>query len=126
MFKNKIKIKKKDIVTGKAYIKASFNNTVIYITDLSGNVLAWTSSGSQGFRGSKKGVPYAGFVAALAVAEKVKNICKLQYIKAYINGPGLGGESAIRGLGEKLDVVYISNITRIPHNGCRSKKERRV
>ncbi len=122
----KVKKSKKVVSSGRAYIKASFNNTIVYITDPDGNTLGGATAGGQGFKGSRKGTPYAAQLAAKAAAQYVKDMYSLNSVKIYINGPGPGGESAVRGLGEVLDVMFISNITGIPHNGCRPKKERRV
>ena len=113
----------------KIFIQSSFNNTLVYITDLDGNVLGWQTAGSQGFKGSKKSTPYAAGVAAKAVAETIKdkyNKHKDIMVEIFITGPGAGGESAIRSLGDYFVIEKIHNITGIPHNGCRPKKERRV
>jgi len=116
----------KNISNGRAYIKASFNNTIIYISDLDGNILAGATAGTCGFKGSRKGTPHAAQVAAKSLAKHVKIKFLLHFIKVYVNGPGPGGDSAMRGLGESLNIMFISNTTGYPHNGCRPKKERRV
>ncbi len=122
----KVKKSKRIISNGKAYIKASFNNTIVYITDIDGNTLGGATAGGQGFKGSRKGTPYAAQITAKAAAQYAKDVYGMSSVKIYINGPGPGGESAVRGVGEVLNVIFISNVTGIPHNGCRPKKERRV
>ena len=127
---------KKSISSVKAYIQASFNNTIISLTDFDGNVLVWATSGGQGFKGSRKSTPYAAGMASKAAIKKfkekyvkdLKNIDNVKKVSAevYIKGPGSGSESAIRALGEFLNIEKITNVTGIPHNGCRPKKERRV
>lgn len=127
--KNKSKVlkkSKKQVTSGKIYIKASYNNTLIYITDLIGDVLLWKTAGSEGFKGSKKSTPYAAQVASKAVAKIAKELHGLSSVEIYVSGPGPGREAAIRGLANFLKVTYIADITSIPHNGCRAAKERRV
>ncbi len=125
--KNKtIKKSKKQVTSGKVYIKASYNNTLIYITDLIGDVLLWKTAGSEGFKGSKKSTPYAAQVASKAVSKIAKEIHGLNSVEVYVSGPGPGREAAIRGLANFLKVTYIADVTSIPHNGCRPSKERRV
>ena len=119
-------MKNKIILNGRAHIKSTFNNTIIYISDLNGNILAGATAGSSGFKGSRKSTPYAAQIAAKSLAKYVKNKYSINFIKVYINGPGIGSDSAIRGLGKILNIMLISNITSYPHNGCRPKKERRV
>lgn len=126
-FKNKTaKKNKKQVTSGKVYIKASYNNTLIYITDLVGDVLLWKTAGSEGFKGSKKSTPYAAQMASKAVAKLAKELYSLSSVEIYVSGPGPGRESAIRGLANYLKVTYIADVTSIPHNGCRPAKERRV
>lgn len=117
---------KKIIHSGKVYIKASYNNTLIYVTDLIGNTVAWKTAGSEGFKGSKKSTPYAAQVAAKSLSKLVKDNCSMGSVEVYIKGPGPGREAAIRGLSSHLKITYIADITSIPHNGCRPSKERRV
>jgi len=125
--KNKtIKKSKKQVTSGKVYIKASYNNTLIYITDLIGDVLLWKTAGSEGFKGSKKSTPYAAQVASKSVSKIAKEIHGLNSVEVYVSGPGPGREAAIRGLANFLKVTYIADVTSIPHNGCRPSKERRV
>lgn len=124
--KRKIKKLKKVIVKGNFYIKASFNNTLIYSTDLDGNVLGWATSGSHGFKGSRKSTPYAAQMAAKHIAQNIRDKYKMISVDVYIKGPGPGRESAIRGLSDFFNIVSISDVTGIPHNGCRPQKERRV
>lgn len=123
--KVKKKIRKK-IVNGKAYIIATFNNTLIYITDLDGNTLGWSTSGSKGFKGSKKSTPYAAQVAAQHAAQLVKDGYDMSCIDIIVKGPGPGREAAARSLSTYFKVYSISDATGIPHNGCRPSKERRV
>ncbi len=124
--KKKNKKNKKKIINGIVYINASFNNTIITITDLSGNVLGWTTSGSSGFKGSRKSTPFAAQIAA----EKCSYIIKdygIKNLDIKISGPGPGRESSIRALNNAgFNIVNISDITPIPHNGCRPSKKRRV
>ena len=121
-----LKKSKKHVSVGKVYIQASYNNTLIYITDLTGNVLIWKTAGSEGFKGSKKSTPYAAQVASKSVSKEAKDIYGLTSVEIFIKGPGPGREAAIRGLAHNLKITYISDITSIPHNGCRPSKERRV
>jgi len=121
-----IKKSKKNISVGKVYIQASYNNTLIYITDLTGNVLLWKTAGSEGFKGSKKSTPYAAQIASKAVAKEAKDLYGLTSVEVFIKGPGPGREAAIRGLANYFKVTYIADVTSIPHNGCRPSKERRV
>lgn len=129
--KAKIKSKKKEkkvIGSGRVYIQASFNNTIVTITDLKGNVLSWSSSGSlSGFRGAKKSTPFAAQLVTEDAAKKAMTTYGLKEIEVYVKGPGIGRESAIRSLNNVgLRVTLIKDITPIPHNGCRPKKRRRV
>jgi len=117
---------KRVVAKGLAYIKSSFNNTIVTITDQSGNVIAWASSGSLGFKGSRKGTPYTAGMAAKTVAAKVKNLGMTE-VDVFVKGIGSGRETAIRSLAsEGLTIGSIKDTTPIPHNGCRAKKVRRV
>ncbi len=121
--------KKKKVLTesvGKAYIKATFNNTIVTITDLKGNTITWSSAGSCGFKGTKKGTPFAAQMAAQTAAKRACEL-GLKYVSVYVKGPGPGRELAIRGLQSAgLTITSIRDITPIPHNGCRPRKPRRV
>jgi len=110
----------------KAYIKSSFNNTIISITDEKGNVISWASAGGSGFKGTKKGTPFAAQMTAAACAKKAVEAGVKQVI-VLVNGPGPGRETAIRGLqAANLSITAIKDITPVPHNGCRPPKPRRV
>jgi small subunit ribosomal protein S11 len=116
----------KGITSGIAHIQASFNNTVITITDKQGNVLVWSTPGIVGYSGSKKSTPFAAQIAGQDAAKKAKEI-GVKEIEVLVKGPGPGRESAIRALqAGGLTVTSIRDITPIPHNGCRAKKKRRV
>lgn len=116
----------KNVSHGRMYIQATFNNTIITITDDKGNCISWSSAGSLGFKGTRKSTPYAAQLAAQAAVEKAK-ISNLQSIEIYVTGVGQGRESAIRSLSTAgLVVTSIKDTTPIPHNGCRPKKIRRV
>jgi small subunit ribosomal protein S11 len=120
------KKEKKQAHTGAAYIQATFNNTIITITDQKGNVITWSSAGSQGFKGSRKGTPYAAQVAADSAAKKALGY-GMRKIDVFVKGPGSGRESAIRALqAAGLEINMIKDITPVPHNGCRPPKRRRV
>jgi len=124
----KSKKKNKVVVTpeGRAYIKASFNNLMVTLTNNNGDVISWSSAGKSGFRGSKKNTPYAGQVAAEDAAQKAYD-AGLRKVEVYVKGPGSGRESAIRSIaGSGIEVTIIKDITPIPHNGCRPAKKRRV
>lgn len=124
--KSKKKPKRRLVIEGKAYIQASFNNTIVTIADLDGNVLAWNSAGASGFKGPKKATPYAAQISAEKAAEKSK-IYGLERVHVVVKGAGNGREQAIRGLHTGgLNVESIVDVTTIPHNGCRPKKTRRV
>lgn len=129
MAKNKRKRKKKvkrNIEKGQVHIKSTFNNTIISITDMEGNVIAWSSAGKAGYKGSRKSTPFAAQIAAENAAEEAKEM-GLKTVQIFVNGPGSGRESAIRSLQSAgLDVNLIKDITPIPHNGCRPPKRRRV
>ncbi|MGC9999094.1 MAG: 30S ribosomal protein S11 [Bryobacteraceae bacterium] len=121
------KKEKKNIPVGLVHVQATFNNTIITITDPLGNVLSWSSSGSLGFRGSRKGTPFAAQQAALTAATKAKEAAGLRQVDVRVEGPGSGRESAIRALATAgIEVRNIRDVTPIPHNGCRPPKRRRV
>ena len=121
------KREKKNIPKGKVYIQASFNNTIVTITDMAGNAISWSSAGLMNFRGSKKSTPYAAQVAAGNAADKAIEIAGLKEVDILVSGPGIGRESAIRSLAAKgLLVKLIKDVTPLPHNGCRPRKRRRV
>lgn len=120
------KKEKKQIHAGSAYIQATFNNTIITITDQTGGVVAWSSAGAQGFKGSRKGTPYAAQIAADVAAKKAMSV-GMRQIDVFVKGPGAGRESAIRALqAAGLEINLIKDITPVPHNGCRPPKRRRV
>jgi small subunit ribosomal protein S11 len=120
------KRERKSIPVGKAYIQATFNNTIVTLTDPEGGVVAWASSGSVGFKGSRKGTPYAAQLAANSAAHKAMEH-GLRQVEVYIKGPGSGREAAIRSLQSSgLYITSIRDVTPIPHNGCRPPKRRRV
>ncbi|MBM6917158.1 30S ribosomal protein S11 [Intestinimonas butyriciproducens] len=117
---------RKNIEKGAAHIRASFNNTIVTITDLGGNALSWASSGGLGFRGSRKSTPFAAQTAA-ETAAKAAMEHGLKTVEVYVKGPGSGREAAIRALqAAGLEVTMIKDVTPIPHNGCRPPKRRRV
>jgi len=117
---------KKNVVDGVAHVHASFNNTIITITDRQGNALAWATSGGSGFRGSRKSTPFAAQVAAEKAAEVVLDF-GMKNMEVFVKGPGPGRESAVRALHAKgFRITNISDVTPIPHNGCRPPKKRRV
>jgi small subunit ribosomal protein S11 len=117
---------KKEIGFGIAYIQSTFNNTIITITDQQGNSLCWASSGTAGFKGARKGTPFAAQLAAKEVSSKAKEF-GVRYVDVKIKGPGAGRESAIRALqADGLEIKSIRDVTPIPHNGCRVRKRRRV
>lgn len=117
---------RKQIPRGRAYIQSTFNNTSVTITDPNGNVISWGTSGSAGFKGSRKGTPYAAGVAAETAAKKAMDH-GLRQVEVYIKGPGSGREAAIRSLqAAGVNVMSITDVTPIPHNGCRAPKRRRV
>ncbi len=125
----KIRTKKKDkknILNGIVHIHSTFNNTIISITDTAGNVVAWSSAGVQGFKGSRKSTPFAAQLTASDVAKKAMEH-GMKNVEVYVKGPGAGRESALRSLqAAGFNVVMIRDITPIPHNGCRPPKKRRV
>ncbi len=117
---------KKNIDHGQAHIQASFNNTIVTITDAEGNALSWASAGGLGFRGSRKSTPYAAQVAA-ETATKAATVHGLKTVDVFVKGPGSGREAAIRALAAAgLQVLSIKDVTPVPHNGCRPPKRRRV
>ncbi len=117
---------KKTVVDGVAHIHASFNNTIISVTDRQGNALAWATAGGSGFRGSRKSTPFAAQVAAERVGEKVKDF-GMKNLDVNVKGPGPGRESAVRALyAAGFRINSITDVTPIPHNGCRPPKKRRV
>lgn len=120
------KKERKNVPEGIIHIQSTFNNTIVTITDLSGNVIAWSSAGVQGFKGSRKSTPFA---AQLAMEDAVKKAKEhgLRSVQVFVKGPGAGRESALRSLqGMGLNVTLIRDVTPIPHNGCRPPKRRRV
>ena len=117
---------KKNVPAGIAHIQASFNNTLILISDLDGNTVAWSSAGSNGFKGSRKGTPFAAQIAAQDAAQKARER-GMKRAEVRVKGPGSGRESAMRALQTAgLDVISVRDVTPIPHNGCRARKRRRV
>lgn len=117
---------RKSVLKGNAYIKATFNNTIVTLTDKEGNVLAWSSSGASGFKGARKSTPYAAQVAAENAVGKAKAYGLMQ-VSIFVTGVGPGREQGIRGLQSAgLDIDAIVDTTPVPHNGCRRKKPRRV
>lgn len=116
----------KKIDKGQAHIQSSFNNTLVTITDMNGNAISWSSAGSLGFKGSRKGTPFAAQMAADTAAKAAKEH-GLRTVEVYVKGPGAGRESAIRALAAAdLEVTLITDVSPIPHNGCRPPKRRRV
>ncbi len=117
---------KKNVAKGVAHIKATFNNTIISITDPAGDVVAWSSSGAAGFKGSRKGTPFAAQVAAENAAAKAAE-CGMKSVSVLLNGPGSGREAALRALQSSgFSISLIRDVTPLPHNGCRPPKRRRV
>jgi small subunit ribosomal protein S11 len=117
---------KRVVPRGAAHVKASFNNTIISLTDPAGNVIAWSSAGAAGWKGSRKSTPYAAQVAAETAARKALDL-GLKVVEVFVRGPGAGREAAIRALeATGLEVTAITDVTPIPHNGCRPPKRRRV
>ncbi len=120
------KKEKKNITDGIAHIQSTFNNTIITITDLTGNVISWSSAGLQGFKGSRKSTPFAAQMAAEDAVRKAKEQ-GMRRVQVYIKGPGAGRESALRSLQlAGLTITMIRDVTPVPHNGCRPPKRRRV
>jgi len=117
---------KKHVSLGSAHIQATFNNTIVAITDPNGNVVTWSSAGSLGFKGSRKGTPYAAQMAAEAAAKKAIDM-GMKQLDVFVKGPGAGRESAIRALqAAGLEINLIKDVTPVPHNGCKPPKRRRV
>ncbi len=126
MAKVKKRKDKKTVFEGKVFVQATFNNTIVTVTDLKGNALSWSSAGSLGFKGAKKSTPFAAQTTAETAVNKALDM-GLKEVHVYVKGPGVGRESAIRSLGTLgLRVKTITDITPIPHNGCRPRKSRRV
>ena len=125
--KKPVKKKEKRVVhVGIVHVQATFNNTIVTITDPDGNVLSWSSAGSLGFRGSRKGTPFAAQQAALTAANKANEV-GLRTVEVRVSGPGSGRESALRALqAAGFTITSIRDVTPIPHNGCRPRKKRRV
>jgi small subunit ribosomal protein S11 len=120
------KKEKRSVPSGLVHVQASFNNTIVTFTDPIGNVLSWSSSGSLGFRGSRKGTPFAAQQASLTAANKAKE-SGVRSVEVRVSGPGAGRESAVRALSAAgIEVRNIKDVTPIPHNGCRPPKKRRV
>jgi small subunit ribosomal protein S11 len=120
------KEKKKNIAEGKVFIQATFNNTIVTITDLAGNAISWASAGGLGFKGAKKSTPFAAQSTAEAAGAKARDQ-GLREVVVFVKGPGVGSEAAIRAFGVLgIRVRSIKDITPIPHNGCRPPKKRRV
>ncbi len=117
---------KKNILHGQAHIKSTFNNTIVSITDLEGNAIAWASSGNVGFKGSRKSTPFAAQLAAEAASKRAQEH-GVRKIDVFVKGPGSGRETAIRSLqASGLEILGIQDVTPVPHNGCRPRKRRRV
>jgi small subunit ribosomal protein S11 len=117
---------KKNVQTGVAHIQSTFNNTIITITDVSGNALCWATAGAQGFKGSRKSTPFAAQVAAEECSKKAMEH-GIRQLSVYVKGPGSGRESAVRALqAAGIKITLIRDVTPIPHNGCRPPKRRRV
>lgn len=129
MAKAKTKIKKKDkknVVQGRVHIQSTFNNTIVTSTDMMGNAIAWGSAGTSGFKGARKGTPFAAQSAAESVAKKSMEQ-GMKTVEIFVNGPGSGRETAIRAIqAAGLEITLIKDVTPIPHNGCRPPKKRRV
>jgi small subunit ribosomal protein S11 len=125
--KKKVRKKeKKNIAHGAAHIKSTFNNTIVTITDLEGNTLAWASSGNAGFKGSRKSTPFAAQLAAESAARRAQEH-GVRKVDVFVKGPGSGRETAIRSLAATgLEILGINDVTPVPHNGCRPRKRRRV
>ena len=123
---SKKKRERKNILNGVAHIQSTFNNTIVTITDPSGNVVAWSSAGAHGFKGSRKSTPFAAQLAAEDAAKKAMEH-GMRNVEVYVKGPGAGREAALRALqAAGFNVVLIKDVTPIPHNGCRPPKRRRV
>ena len=117
---------RKNIDKGQVHIHATFNNTIVTISDMQGNVISWSSAGAQGMKGSRKGTPYAAQLASEVAAQSAMEH-GLKTVEVYVKGPGSGRESAIRALGNVgLEVTMLKDVTPVPHNGCRPPKKRRI
>jgi len=117
---------KKNVLNGEVHIQSTFNNTIVSVTDMQGNVVAWSTAGSQGFKGSRKSTPFA---AQLATQDAMKKAMEhgMKNVEVYVKGPGAGRESALRALqSQGLNILTIKDVTPVPHNGCRPPKRRRV
>jgi len=124
--KKGVKKERKNISYGAAHIQATFNNTIVTITDPNGNVVTWASAGNLGFKGSRKGTPYAAQIAASSAAKKAMDF-GMKQVDIFVKGPGAGRESAIRALqAVGLEINFIKDVTPVPHNGCKPPKRRRV
>ncbi|MBT6068159.1 30S ribosomal protein S11 [Candidatus Peregrinibacteria bacterium] len=122
----KKKVKRRIVTEGRVYINATYNNTLVTITDAEGDTLSWGSSGSSGFKGTRKSTPYAAQVAAEAAVERAKPY-GLQKVRVFVKGVGTGRDQGIRGLiAGGLELISIEDLTSLPHNGCRRKGARRV
>ncbi len=120
------KKKKRNVPVGVAHVQSTFNNTVVTITDINGEVVCWSSAGAKGFKGSRKSTPFAAQMAAEDCSKKAME-AGMRTVAVMVNGPGAGRESAIRALGASgLKIALIKDVTPIPHNGCRAPKRRRV
>lgn len=118
---------KRSVPSGIAYIQSTFNNTIVTIADTNGEVISWASAGSSGFKGAKKGTPFAAQTAAESAARRAVDQGGMRQIEVMVSGPGAGRETAIRALqGAGLEITLIRDVTPIPHNGCRPPKRRRV
>jgi small subunit ribosomal protein S11 len=126
--KTKTRKKEKRVVpVGKAFVQATYNNTIITLTDMQGNVIAWASAGGEGFKGSRKSTPFAAQMAAKTAVKNAIDNAGLQTVEVFVKGPGIGREAAVRSLFQSgLNVTRIKDVTPVPHNGCRPKKRRRV
>jgi len=125
--KSKVKKKeKKNILQGRVHVQSTFNNTIVTSTDMIGNAIAWASAGTSAFKGARKGTPFAAQSAAETVAKKSMDQ-GMKTVEVYVNGPGSGRETAIRAIqAAGLEITLIKDVTKIPHNGCRPPKKRRV
>ena len=127
MAQAKKKKEKRIVETGRVYIKATFNNTIVTITDTQGNVIGWSSTGAHGFKGSRKSTPFAARVAADDALKKAVD-SGMKTVDVFVKGPGSGRESALRAISalEDMRITSINDITPVPHNGCRPPKQRRI
>lgn len=122
-----VRRERKNVPHGQVHIHASFNNTIVTITDVQGSTLCWASSGSAGFKGSRKSTPFAAQLAAQSAAQTARSEYSVREVDVFVKGPGPGRESSIRSLqAAGLTVLSITDITPLPHNGCRPPKKRRV